>query len=164
MKLFKSASKKRVFSLIMALCLFCMSTTTAFASTPLDQSVSAVSENTLDNNQDCTQDISSNLSTDFTTYSGAVDSFIISRSGTVKFFDGAVITVNNVRSLSTLKLTISGNPNAEYRITFTNSTTPKYIKANGSSCSVFTFVGGTIGITISLYNGQNTWITASVSN
>lgn len=159
MKVLHLVSKKWLISFIMITCLISMSTTSALAGTTLDST-----ESTAFNSYADTGSTSENSTTDYTTYSGANDSFIFNRSGSATFFDGATITVNNVASLSTLKLTLSGNPDVEYRVTFTNSTTPKYIKANGSSCSVFTVVGGTIGIQISLYNGKNGWITARVTN
>lgn len=86
-----------------------------------------------------------------------------SSGGTVSFYDSAYIAINNVSPFSTITVKLSGNSGTEYQVWYRNTDTFKYIYANGSSCSKYTVVGGTMYIQINPYNGTNGWVTATIT-
>jgi len=92
----------------------------------------------------------------------SIEKFDLYGSGEVKFFDGAYICVHRIQSFSTVKITLSGHPSTEYQVWFTNTDTLKYIYGNGSSCSKYTIMGGSMYIQITPYNGGSNWVTAKI--
>lgn len=146
----KMTLKKRLLSLITILCVLTLSAAPTMAATTTSSSIisgKAISSQSLGN------DI--NLL--------GTDSFSLYKGGTVRFFDSASIAVKNVSGFSTVKVTLSGNPNTQYRIRFGNSTY-KFINADGSTCSQYTIVGGTMYIQIDPYTGSTNWVTATITS
>lgn len=146
----KMTLKKRLLSLITVLCVLTLSAAPTMAATTSSSTIisdKAISSQSLGN------DISL-LGT---------DSFSLNRGGTVRFYDSASIAVKNISGFSTVKVTLSGNPSTQYRIRFGNSTY-KFINGDGSTCSQYTVIGGTMYIQIDPYTGISHWVTATITS